>query len=357
MPFPNSRNSYAGLESTKRAGQIAGPNLDAQLAQQLRGASVAFETDTRRAYIPYTQTKAWRWPQDFPGWTWRLWVEEDLIAATEVLTRAGSDTPVAITHYFLEPQQLGPPYNRIEVDLASQDVFQSGNTPQRSAVVTGRWGYYERLGAAGSLVSGLAADPAATTCVVSNSAPCETLTMLLADDEQMQIEARANIDTTATITADVDAKAQTVTIPLSNGALVFQGEIIAIDSEQMFVSFIVGNNATVERAYNGTVLAAHVMNAHVYAPRGLILSRGANGTTPAVHADAIALQKYEAPDDVAILIQGECLAKFEQALAHWGRTVGMGGGEVNVEASGRALAQLRKNMVDKYKRQRGDEAV
>ncbi len=125
----------------------------------------------------------------------------------------------------------------------------------------------------------------------------------------------------------------------------------------MFVSFISGNNLTVERAYNGTVLAAHTMTTDVYAPRGLILTRGANGTTAAVHADATALQKYEAPDDVAILVQGECLAKFEQALAHWGRTVGMGGGEVNVEASGRALAQLRANMVGKYKRVRGDEAV
>lgn len=357
MPFPTSRNCYASLESTKRAGQIGGPNLDAALLRELRAASVGFETDTRRAFIPYHDSKFWRWPQDFPGWTWRLWVEEDLISVEAVYTRAGDDDPLAITHYYLEPQQFGPPYNRIEVDLASQDVFQSGNTPQRSANVVGLWGYYNRTAPAGTLVSGLAADPAAVSCVVSDSAPCETGVMLLAEAEQMQITQRAYLDTTADLTADVDDKNSTVTIPVDDATLVHMGEIIAIDSEQMLVNFITANNLTVERGYNGTRLAAHAMGADVYAPRGLVLLRAQNGTTAAVHADDLALLKYEAPDDIAILVQGIALANFEQALAHWGRTVGMGQGEVSVEASGRALAQMRANMTAKYKRVRGDEAV
>ncbi len=357
MPFPAARNCYVGLESTKRAGQLAGPSLDPQILRQIRSATKDFETDCRRCFIPYLGEKMWRWPTDFPGWTWRLWTEEDLLAVTTLYAAAEDTPPITLTHYFLEPQQFGPPYNRVEVDLSSQDVFQSGNTPQRSAAIVGKWGYYEALASADTLVSGLASDLAATTCVVSNSAPCETGEMLKADEEQMQIVLRAFIDTTATLAADLAATAAAVSVQVSSGALIHAGEIIAIDSEKMFVVFIVGNVLTVERAYDGSVLAAHTMSAAVNAPRGLTLERAQNGTVAALHANSLALQKYVVPDDLAIVIQGETLSKYEQGLAHWGRTVGSAGGGVDIESTGRALAQFRARMVDKYKRVRGEEAV
>ena len=74
-------------------------------------------------------------------------------------------TAHAMRDFFLEDNNLGPPYYRIEIDLSSTSSFESGDTPQRSISVLGRWGYEEDTESVGTVASGLSSGTTATTMV------------------------------------------------------------------------------------------------------------------------------------------------------------------------------------------------
>jgi len=345
-------NWFCSREATKRAAGIAGASRDAQIDRIIEGVSRQVERMTRRWFIPRTETRLYRWTSGRGSGT-VLWLDADLISVTTLQTKAQDSSPTTISSsdYFLEPNNTGPPYSRIEIDLSSTAAFEAGDTPQRSISVAGSWGYSNDTVAAGTVASGLASDATATSMVCSDGSLIDVGDTLLIESEQVFVSER----TAAQIGSQLIDGALTATqsqtsVTVDDGTQFNAGEVILVDAEKMFIDSISGNVLTVRRGWDGTTLAAHSDDTAVYGYRTLTIVRGVNGTTAATHANSTAVTKYAPPYDVQSLCIAEAVAVAAQEGAAWGREVGPGEGAQ--ELSGRALGDLRKRTVLALRRER-----
>lgn len=339
-------NWYCSRERLKTASNIAGAQFDALIDSYIEAASREIDRQFHRRFIPLTAVRSYPWPQRF-GRSWVLYLDEDLISVS-ALTRTGTDVvAIASTDYFLEPSIFGPPYNKIEIDLASSAYFGSKDTHQRQILVTGLWGYKNDTVAAGALAEAL--DSSETGVDITNSALVDVGNTILCGTEAMFVSGKTLITTGSALNGNLTASKSEVSVTLTlNATPPIAGEIIQIDSEQMYVQSISGSVLTVERAYNGTVLAAHTGALVVYAFRTLTVTRGENGTTAAAHDTASALTTYAPPAD----IQNLCLAMAQgyrtQGSAGWAGVIG--GGDQPVETSMRGLRQYFNDVKKTYAR-------
>src|SRR5438128_9236134 len=124
MPTLEVAGAYVGVEQLRLASNIADTSHDAIILEHLLAASRAIEQLTVRRFYPVLGVNAYRWPPLHIAYSWEIWTEDDLLSVSSInVAAAGQNaSPVAITHYWLEPQEHGPPYNRVEVDLSSSDV-------------------------------------------------------------------------------------------------------------------------------------------------------------------------------------------------------------------------------------------
>src|SRR5579883_436978 len=181
--------AYCGVEHLKRAINDQTNDRDDLILEHLNAASRDLELWLGRRFVPVTATNAYRWPPFHVAASWEVWTEEDLLSVSllQVAAAGQNAEPVTLTHYWLEPQAFGPPYNRVEVDLSSSDVFQSGPTPQRGVQITGQWGYCATTVPAGTLA---AAITSATQTRIGVSVPT-TLNqgdVLLVDAEALSVD-------------------------------------------------------------------------------------------------------------------------------------------------------------------------
>ena len=343
----NATRWYTTREAVKLAVGIAGSELDALIDSYIESASADIERLLEgRHFIPVTATKNYRWPQYRGDPLVLRFPDQDLIAVTTLQAKAqdASPTTIASTDYFLEPQDQGPPYSRIEIDLSSSAAFESGDTPQRSIAVTGRWGYREDTRAAGATAEAL--DSSETGVDVTDASLIGVGDTLLIDSEAMFVTAKAalTIGTTMndTLTADLDD----VTVTLADGTAAKVGEVLLFDSERMLVESITGNNLTVKRAHDGSVLAAHSTGITVYAFRTLTVVRGVNGTTAASHLTAATISKYAPPADVADYCRAYAIGHLKQGQSGW--TGQISGGEAAVNVRMVDLFYLGKALQEKY---------
>lgn len=351
----NQTRWYTTLEAVKRLPSMEGVLLDAIITEKIEGATAEIERLTNRRFIPLTATKYYPWPQR-GGRGWYLMIEQeepgagggDLLAVT-ALTKDGVDlTAIASTNYFAEPINDGPPYTRIEIDLASSAFFAShASTPQRGIAVTGRWGYSEDTRAAGTVASGLSSSASATSGVCSDASLIGVGDTLKIESEALFVSAKGTVDTTANTAGALTASKPETTVPINTGSLVKAGEVILIDSERMFVESVSGNNLTVVRAWDGSTLATHANPSDVYAFRTLTLVRGINGTTAAVHADATAITRYAPPSDIVSLCREMVIAELVQSRGGW---TGAIGAESAAETRMFNLRELRDRVVRTYKK-------
>lgn len=342
---------YVSREAVKKAVGINGSDKNSLIDSYIEAASREVDRLTSRRFIPKTELRNFDWPQRHGRRVYVIYLDEDLLAAT-ALTKEGDDaTAIAAADYFLEPDGVGPPYSRIEIDLASKEYFLAKDTHQRQIRVTGRWGYSEDTKSAGTVASGLAADATATTFVCSDGSLIDIGDSLLIETEQLFVNERANaqvgtqqLNMPGNLAADISVVAVTV----DDGTKFFAGEIILVDSERMYIESISGNVLTVIRAYDGSVLASHNDNAAVHAFRTLTITRGVNGTTGATHADATAINKYVPPPDITNLARALALAYYEGGQSGW--TGVIGGAESAIETRMTALDRLRKQIRGQYGR-------
>ena len=145
--------------------------------------------------------------------------------------------------------------------------------------------------------------------------------------------------------------AVTVTLDGSHG--IVAGEVIRLDSEQMYVVSVSTNDLTVIRAWDGSVLASHNDDVAIHVNRTLTIERGLNGTTAGSHSDSATITRYLPDADVARWCLAEALSTYHQQHSGWGRSVGTGEGAQPLD--GNDLSQLRTSMVGYYRRTR--EAV
>jgi hypothetical protein len=305
----------------------------------------------KHGLAPRIATRYFPWPTRDYSPAWKLWLDENELVSVTTLTAGG--TVIASSDYFLEPVNSGPPYTHIEIDLDSSASFSNSGTSQRAIEIVGVWGISNDQLAAGALESAVASTTT-TTVDVTRGDLVGVGHVLEVDSEKMLVTGKTTLDTTQNLASGMNALSSDRTVDVSDGTLFFVGEQILIDSERMRIVDIVGNNLTVIRAYDGSVLAAHSSSADVHAYRRLTVERGALGTTAATHLDAASVTVWRVPDLVAQLCKATAISNLEQEFSAYGARVYSDEAERDSSGTevvaGRGLTDLRKSCARRYKR-------
>ena len=222
-------NNYARLGNVKadQAGTGATVVLDPVLVRAIEQVSREFEQEARRQFHSRTATLVFDGVDDAGTYDGsvsdlfraprvsRLWLSEDLLTVSTVKVDLDRDgvfevTLVQDTDFYLWPANPQPntPYRALDLSPYSQ---QLASWPRgiRRVQIAGTWGY-------------------------SNETEDTGLTGTLSDTS----------DTTITASADATD-------------LIYPGDTLVIESEQVYVSAVSGTTVTVTRAVNGTTAAAH----------------------------------------------------------------------------------------------------
>lgn len=337
---------YCTREDVKQALDVKETaRNNAAIDRAIAGATGEIEGLLQRRFYPMTTTKYFPWPSRTPGVApWRLWLDKDEVIEVTELT-AGGET-VDSGDYYLEPVNSGPPFTSIEINLGGSASFGSGDTWQRAISVAGVFGHSAREATAGALAETL--DDSETLVDVTDSAAIGVGQILRIGSERMIVTEKSMLDTGQNLGGSLTAMANNVTVAVGSGAAFSVGEIILIESERMLIVDIAGNNLTVKRGWDGTVLAAHSSPQDIYALRTLTVQRGALGTTAASHATSATIYKHLVPAQVRNLAIAEALVTAAQELAGYARTAGSGDNQR--ETYGRGLDKARKDARTAYGR-------
>ena len=219
---------------------------DAQIDRAIESASRSVEGLLHRVFYPtFSATKYFSWP-NWQSVPWTLWLQGTELISVDTLVSGGITIPSG--DYFLEPNEYGPPYDRIEINRDSTSAFSSGSTPQRSIAVTGTWGYQDvTIPAPATQVTVTAAEAAVLPeqfghgrCGRCRQDPTERL---LVTGKSMRTVDAINTDMAANVSA--------VSFDVNNGAVFNEGEVLLIDSERMLIVDIAANTIIVKRAWDG----------------------------------------------------------------------------------------------------------
>lgn len=328
---------YASVQDVKEAlDSKESARNDRQVEAALASASRDVESLLHRFFYPLVATRYFDWPTRWQPVSWRLWLgEAEVVSVSNIVS--GSVT-LTSDDYFLEPVNIGPPYDRIEINLGSFTGFSVNRTPQRSIAVTGVFGYDLNVDPAGTTAEAL--DATETGVDVSDSSTLGVGDLITVDSERMLITGRSMLDSGQNIGGNLDVLDNAVNVPVSSGAGYNIGETILVDSERMLIVDIAGNNLTVIRGWDGTVLASHTSGADIYVPRTLTVQRGSLGTTAATHSTSAPISKHIYPGPVHELCVAEALNNLLQRSGGYARTAGSGDSAVTY--NGRGLDDLRK---------------
>jgi hypothetical protein len=305
----------------------------------------------KHGLAPRLATRYFNWPSPDYAVSYRLWFEEnELISATSLT--AGATSLTENTDYFLEPVNSGPPYTYAEINLNGTSSFDNSGTAQRAIAIVGTWGISDDQEPAGALAEAL--DASETAVDVTDASLVGVGSVLTVDSERMLVTGRSALSVGDTLQSSMNAAKNDQVVDLVSGANVHAGEVILIDSEKMKVLDVIGNNATVQRAYQGSTLAAHNSGVTVYAYRTLTVVRGALGTTAATHLTSTAVTKWDVPDLVRDLCRAEAITRLEQEWSAYGARVYSDEAERDSSGTevvaGRGLTDLRKSCARRYKR-------
>jgi hypothetical protein len=344
---------YTTRETVKRAldiGETARNNRN--IDRCIESAARRVDGLCHRIFYPRIETKYFDWPNYQQAVPWRLWLDDTELISVTSITSGGTTIPAA--NYNLEPNRVGPPYNRLEVDISTSSALSAGSTFQQSIAITGLWGYTADEVAVGTAAEAMDASETGLDIDAATSAEVGVGTIIKIDSERMIVNDRAQLSTGQTLggTGLTNVKSD-VTVPVADGTLFAADEIIKIDSESMLVVDISGNNLTVIRAYDGSVLAAHAIGATIYAPRTLTVARGALGTTAATHLTGATIYEWKAPPGIRQLNTTEAIHEVMQEQTGWFRTMSASsnfGGTAKRSASMDAILDLRDSIYQQYGR-------
>lgn len=342
---------YATREEVKGAADIAETaHLNTRIDRALEAASRAVEKLCHRVFYPTLATRYFDWPDSQQGTSWRLWLNEHEVISVTTLSSGG--TTIASSDYFLYPQS-GPPYSRIEIDLSSSAAFGGGDTSQRDIAVTGLFGYTNDEESAGTLAAAVSST-SATTVDVSDSSAIGVGQLIRVESERMIVTGNSSLTTAQTLQDPMTADTADTVCQVTTGTSYNVGEVILLDAERMLIEDIAGNNLIVQRAFDGTVLAAHT-GSTIYARRRLTVQRGALGTTAATHDSGTTINRHMAPGPVRRLTIAEAQTTLAQEDARWARAIGAG--ESAREAWARSLKDARDEVYENYGRKARIRAV
>lgn len=338
---------YTTRETLKRAldqGEI--PKNNRNIDRCIESASRNAETLCHRVLYPRIATKYFDWPNEQDALAWRLWLDDqDLISATTV-TSGG--TTISSADYNLEPNRTGPPYTRLEIDISSSASLGGGSTHQRDVTIVGLWGWSDDHIDAGTLSEALDASETGVDVSAAASAEIGVGSILKIDSERLLVTNRVQIDTGIDVGgAGLTANKNSQSLTVSDGTQFAVDEVILIGSERMLIEEISGNTLTVERAFEGSTIAAHAAAVDIYAPRTLTVSRGALGSTAATHSSGATVSVWKVPPTVRQYVTAEAIHQLMQEQTGWFRTMSASsifGGTAKRAATVEALVDFRDQM-------------
>ncbi|MEU0207348.1 hypothetical protein [Streptomyces canus] len=343
---------YATREDVQRALDIKlTARNSAQIDRALQSASRGVDNDLcHRRFYPEIATKSFNWPDSQSATSWRLWLDENELISVTTLTSGG--TTISSGDFFLEPDRYGPPYNRIEINLGSSAAFGGGDTHQRDITVTGLWGYRLDETSVGALTAAVSTTTATSMSVnAAASAQVGVGSVLRVDSERMLVTNRTMADTGQNVGGSgLTAQANSVTLTVTDGTAFEVDEILLVESERMLIVDIAGNQLTVTRAWDGTVLAAHAAGVDIYAPRSLIVTRGALGTTAATHSSSTAVVRWDPPGLVRDLVIADAENRVLQEQAGYARTSKASSGSKSSAVETLSLDLLRERVYNAHGR-------
>lgn len=342
---------YATREDVMRAldSKLTARNA-AQIDRVLQSASRDVDSLCHRVFYPTVATRSFDWPSSQYRPSWRIWLDDrELVSLTSVTSGGVS---IATGDVVLYPQS-GPPYNRIEINLGSSATWGGGDTHQLDVSLTGLWaGCPLAETTVGALTAAVATTTATTVSV--NGAASALLgvgSVLRVDSERMLVTGRTMADTGQNLGgAGLTAQANSVTVAVTDGTAFAVDEILLVESERMLIVDIAGNNLTVVRAWDGTVLAAHAAGVDIYAARTLTVARGALGTTAATHADAAPVVRWDPPGLVHDLAIGDAMNRVLQEQAGYARSSRTSSGAKSTSLETLGLDSLRTKVYDAHGR-------
>lgn len=346
---------YATREAVKDAIDIAetarsNRRVDRALAQATLDVNMLCHRPN--GFWPTLATRYKDWPDPAGSRSYRLWLDADEVIELTAVVSGGTTIPLADLN--LEPVNAGPPYECLEIDLSSSSGWSAGNTSQRAVALTGLFGHSNVTEPAGALSSAGIASTSTTSAAVTDSAALGVGDLLLVDSERMIVTDKTMVTTGQTLQTPVTAVHTDVTLAVTNGALYAVDETLLLDSERMRVVDIAGNNLTVKRAWDGSVLAAHT-GSTIYALRTLTLERGALGTTAATHAASTAVYRWVPPGPVESLTLARALVQLGQEASMYARTTGSDDNQREIRGVG--LKQLTADVKVGYARKARFRAV
>lgn len=323
---------------------------DWQIDEAIDSASRMIDDEMNRIFYPWTGTRYLDWPDPQNGTSYRLWLEENEVISVSQLS--SGTTVFSPTTYNLEPS-YGPPFDHIELKLSTTASFGDSDSHQRDVAVTGVFGYGNDESAAGAL-SAAVVTTTATLITVTEPQKIGIGSLLRIDNERMMVVDRTWVDSTQVLGADITAMNNSTTIAVQDGTIFRRGEVIAINSEYMRVLSVVGNNLVVERAFDGSTLAAHSGTgpgaAAIYRSTSLTVERGSAGTTAATHLNAAPIYLHAAPGPIRALCRAQAIDTVLQEQGGYARVIGSG--DHLRAASGSTLKNLWARVVDNYQRAR-----
>lgn len=335
--------SYATREDVMRAldSKLTARNAR-QIDRALESASRDVEKLCHRTFFPVQATRFFDWPPRAGATPWILRLDDKELISVSTLASGG--TVITSGEYNLEPVNDGPPFNRIEINLGSSAAYGGGDTYQRDVQVTGLWGYRNTETSVGTTAEILDASETGVDVSGAAAAVLGVGSILRVDSERMLVTGRAMLDTGQNVGGSgLTAQANSVTLAVSDGAAFAVDEILLIESERMLIVDIAGNNLTVKRAWDGSVLAAHAAGVDIYAPRTLVVTRGALGTTAATHASGTTIQLWNPPGLVRDLTIAEAVGRLTAETSGYTRALRSGEGSSERNRDAGALKTLRDN--------------
>lgn len=319
-----TRPTYATREEVKQALDIKlTTRSDLQVDMAIEAASDSVDGFLHRVFYPTIATKYFDWPNFQYAYPWRLWLDDkelaDVTANVPVVTTGGTVIPAV--QAFWEPINYGPPFTYLELDRSTTAAFGGGPTPQRDVAIAGTFGYWTKTATAGALAVAMS-DTTSTTATVTNGAAAGVGDNVLIGTERMLVVDKAMVATGQTQQSGLTtANSADVTLGVTDGTKFSMYETLLLDSERLFVVDIAGNNLTVKRQWDGTVLATHT-SATIYALRQWTVTRGDLGTPAATHLLAAAVNRAVVPGLVRQLTLAEAEVAVVMGQAAYAATQG-----------------------------------
>ena len=344
------RACYATREQVMRAVDIGFTAYNrAQLDTAISTASEFIDGFCHRRFYNVITTASWDWPNYQRAYPWRLWFNQaelaDVTTNVPVVTSGGVVIPNA--DIFWGHPNHSPPYRYLELNVGTSVAFSVASTWQRSITIAGTFGYWTQTIPAGSLAASMLIGD--TTATVSNGAAIGVGDVLNVDSESMLVTERSMITTGVTVASGLTtANASDNIVGVASGSAFNLDETLLVDSERLLVTDINGNNLTVKRAWDGTVLAAHT-SPTIFASRLLNVNRAFGGTTAAAHSNNATLAIAAVPGLVKALAVAEAVNTVLQQTSGYSRSVGEQGAVM--PGTGGGLDDLRDQTYIAYGRQ------